>query len=217
MKKVQKGFTLVELIVVITILAILGTIAFISLQGYSQDAKNSKVTSDLRTLTSAVETGISDGTVTLSNIVTDTTATVGTANQVGSGSIFYSGALVQTTVGGTNTSTGVTYSVGTVNFAALQQNGDNFKYAVGNVTQPYVIAILADGDVDDNTATNDNYAVYQIAGQLPTSLDAEKQMAITGNFYPLDGSAITGLIAPNGAAPTGATNNQIVTGGGLAY
>lgn len=36
-----KWFTLVELIVVITILAILWTIAFISLQGYSQDSRNS--------------------------------------------------------------------------------------------------------------------------------------------------------------------------------
>jgi prepilin-type N-terminal cleavage/methylation domain-containing protein len=42
--------TLVELIVVITILAILGTIAFISLQGYSADARNSKRTSDVASL-----------------------------------------------------------------------------------------------------------------------------------------------------------------------
>lgn len=35
MKKL--GFTLVELIVIITILAILGTMAFISLEGYTQD------------------------------------------------------------------------------------------------------------------------------------------------------------------------------------
>jgi type II secretory pathway pseudopilin PulG len=45
---------LVELIVVITILAILGTIAFISLQGYSADARNSKRISDLGTIASAI-------------------------------------------------------------------------------------------------------------------------------------------------------------------
>jgi len=39
--KKKKAFTLVELIVVITILTILGTIAFISLQGYSRDARDS--------------------------------------------------------------------------------------------------------------------------------------------------------------------------------
>ena len=50
----KKAFTLVELIVVITILAILGTIAFISLQGYSADARNSKRTSDLGNIQSAI-------------------------------------------------------------------------------------------------------------------------------------------------------------------
>jgi prepilin-type N-terminal cleavage/methylation domain-containing protein len=34
------GFTLVELIVVITILAILGTIGFLSIQGYSASARD---------------------------------------------------------------------------------------------------------------------------------------------------------------------------------
>jgi len=47
MKKLSKWFTLVELIVVITILAILWTIAFLSLQWYSRDARNSKRTSEL--------------------------------------------------------------------------------------------------------------------------------------------------------------------------
>jgi prepilin-type N-terminal cleavage/methylation domain-containing protein len=51
----KSAFTLVELIVVITILSILWTIAFISLQWFSRDARNSKVNSDLRSLASIVE------------------------------------------------------------------------------------------------------------------------------------------------------------------
>jgi len=47
MNKQKQAFTLVELIVVITILAILGTIAFISLQWYSKDTRNSVRLSDL--------------------------------------------------------------------------------------------------------------------------------------------------------------------------
>jgi prepilin-type N-terminal cleavage/methylation domain-containing protein len=213
MKKVQKGFTLVELIVVITILAILGTIAFISLQGYSQDAKNSKVTSDLRTLTSAVETGISDGTVTLSNIVTETT---GSGNKLGGANLFYSGASNGVTRAISSlTGTGGSYKVGAVNFAALQQNGDNFTYAVGNVNRPYVISVLSANDVDNNTTTSDSYAVYQIAGQIPQADGASFNAAVTGNFYKLNGSAINGLIAPFNTG-VGMVNNAAI-GTGMTY
>lgn len=55
MKKSKKWFTLVELIVVITILAILWTIAFLSLQWYSTSARNSTRTSDLNSIKSAFE------------------------------------------------------------------------------------------------------------------------------------------------------------------
>jgi prepilin-type N-terminal cleavage/methylation domain-containing protein len=48
------GFTLVELIVVVTILAILWTIAFISLQWYTQEARDSKRISDVRSLISKI-------------------------------------------------------------------------------------------------------------------------------------------------------------------
>jgi prepilin-type N-terminal cleavage/methylation domain-containing protein len=65
----KQAFTLVELIVVITILAILGTIAFISLQGYSQDAKNSKVSSDLGTLASAIEISNTKGATDIKSIL----------------------------------------------------------------------------------------------------------------------------------------------------
>ncbi len=46
----QKAFTLVELIVVITILAVLWTIAFISLQWFSRDARDSKRLNDVKTI-----------------------------------------------------------------------------------------------------------------------------------------------------------------------
>lgn len=50
----KKAFTLVELIVVITILAILWTIAFLSLQWYSADSRNSKRTSDISNIRSSM-------------------------------------------------------------------------------------------------------------------------------------------------------------------
>jgi len=49
------GFTLVELIVVITILVILGTIAFVSLSGYSGSARDSSRVSDLTNLAKGLD------------------------------------------------------------------------------------------------------------------------------------------------------------------
>lgn len=56
----KKGFTLIELIVVITILAILGTIAFVNFNSYSGKARNSKRTSDLRTITGKIAIATTD-------------------------------------------------------------------------------------------------------------------------------------------------------------
>ena len=56
MKKIKKqGFTLVELIVVITILAILWTIAFVSLQWYSKSARDSARVSDMSRIKTSLE------------------------------------------------------------------------------------------------------------------------------------------------------------------
>jgi len=77
----KKAFTLVELIVVITILAILGTIAFISLQGYSTDARNSKRTQDLNNLAWAVNIKITKGTPIMS-FAADTSAQPATLPQI---------------------------------------------------------------------------------------------------------------------------------------
>lgn len=48
------GFTLVELIVVITILAILGAIGFLAITGYSTSAALAAVKSNVRTALSAI-------------------------------------------------------------------------------------------------------------------------------------------------------------------
>jgi prepilin-type N-terminal cleavage/methylation domain-containing protein len=50
-----KWFTLVELIVVITIIAILWTIAFITLQWYSAQARDSKRLSDIQNIKKSLE------------------------------------------------------------------------------------------------------------------------------------------------------------------
>jgi len=71
MRNTKKAFTLVELIVVITILAILGTIAFISFGGQTAGARNTKVTSDIRNIASAIEVGTSGASPrTLTQIIT---------------------------------------------------------------------------------------------------------------------------------------------------
>jgi len=49
------GFTLVELIVVITILVILGTIAFIQLGGFASSARDSARVSDMNSIMQGLE------------------------------------------------------------------------------------------------------------------------------------------------------------------
>jgi prepilin-type N-terminal cleavage/methylation domain-containing protein len=183
MKKLQKGFTLVELIVVITILAILGTIAFISLQGYSQDAKNSKVTSDLRTLVSAIETGVTDGTLTLSQL-TVSGSTLGTAAT----GDFASGATL---------TTGTNGAVGEIDFVALRQNGSDF---LDPEQKGYIGAYASDPLNSDNT-------FYQIVGQTKNAAGTYDAV-VKGNYIQTANADLNGLVADNAnTVPLGVTNS----------
>ena len=76
MKRKISWFTLVELIVVITILAILGTIAFISLQGYSLDARNSKRVNDLGSISTAMSIKITQWVGLIAFIAPDINAQI---------------------------------------------------------------------------------------------------------------------------------------------
>ncbi len=123
MKSTQKAFTLVELIVVITILAILGTIAFISLGSYTGDARNAKRTDAIGKIATSMENAITNGTSILSFAAN--------ANS----------ALTTPSIAGANQTT-TTYNAGDANYSALgvkasdfQDPNDGTAYKVGVTTK----------------------------------------------------------------------------------
>ncbi len=187
MRNTRSAFTLVELIVVITILAILGTIAFISLQGYSQEARNSKVTSDIRNLVTAIETDAArNGTQPDTLVINDPL----TANEV-SGD-FASGTLLDNS---TN------YSVGNLDLATLGQGSEDFTDPNGDGAE-YLYA----------AATTNGFSAYQLAGEI---VDEGTVMArVQGNYYKVNTNDVDGLIAPATGTVTGSgmTNNATITG-----
>ena len=186
MKMMKKaGFTLVELIVVITILAILGTIAFISLQGNTQDAKNSKVSSDLRSLVTAIEVATTKGDTTLIGIYG--TGTVADNSVTGAA---FSGV---TLTGSEN------YNVGTIDFTALKQSSDSFVDPDGN---QYVYSYIANG----------SEAYYQIAGEI-TEVSGLITKYVKGNYIKGATTDVDGLISTSSS--TGALTNDTTGTGSL--
>ncbi|MDD2891988.1 MAG: prepilin-type N-terminal cleavage/methylation domain-containing protein [Candidatus Gracilibacteria bacterium] len=91
------GFTLVELIVVITILVILGTIAFLNLGGYSGNARDSSRVSDLTNLSKSLDVvSIKSGsypTPDNSFLVTYSGGTIWTQGTIGSSVMNTIGAI----------------------------------------------------------------------------------------------------------------------------
>ncbi len=69
LKNTRKGFTLVELIVVIVILATLATVAFITLQDYPIQARDSKRTQDISSISQKMSAEYTKGTVKLSDFI----------------------------------------------------------------------------------------------------------------------------------------------------
>lgn len=174
MKSTKKAFTLVELIVVITILAVLATVAFISLTGYSQDAKNSKVASDIRSLVSAIEAGSAKGDFTVKDIVNTTLATShGITDVANSGTI----TLTSVAIAGT-------YDVGTVDFPTIKQNGDDFKDSDEN---EYLVAFVSSG----------SFAGYNVAGQTKNSAGTALAY-IAGNYIQVETTDAESLISQSG-------------------
>lgn len=102
----NKGaFTLIELIVTVTILAILWTIAFISLSWYSWDARDSKRISDIKNLANKINIEQAKGETLWDLIINTNTESGQILGQINQ--------LVR--------------SFGKANFEKLKENGKNFR------------------------------------------------------------------------------------------
>lgn len=119
MKKLNKGFTLVELIVVITILAVLATIAFITLGDYPTQSRDSKRESDIANIAKKISIITSDGTIKHKELVGDGNASAQTAG---------------------------TYKVysGDINFKKLKESPEAFKAPLEN--EKYQIVVVNDAN-----------------------------------------------------------------------
>lgn len=129
--------------------AVLGTVAFISLQWYSQEAKNSKIYSDLANLSKAVE--ISNTPLKSMVIEND--------EYLGNNVIVWDKVLTS----------GENYFVGTINFAALNQNWDDFKAPDGS---DYIIWVVVYKHI----------AKFQVMGKIQNP-DGSYKTAVKWSYY----------------------------------
>ncbi|MDD2907949.1 MAG: prepilin-type N-terminal cleavage/methylation domain-containing protein [Candidatus Gracilibacteria bacterium] len=177
-----KAFTLVELIVVITILAILGTIAFINLQGYSVSARDGKRVSDINNIMKKIGIESSKGT-SLSTLINTTKTNSGLIIDGNSGSSIQ----------------------GTANFSTLKEDGSKFKdpvtkgdyvfsYSVGGSgTGAYKFNQVSTVNEEENTAVvKGNYYKMQ-TGDTPSIIINEDDFFVEDGGVNLPYEIVEGI------------------------
>lgn len=114
------AFTLAELIVVVTILAILATVGFVSLQGYSSDARDSSLKANVRSVYTAISSeSVSTGNSPRYYVVHETGAAL-------VGAVAYADGNPLVLTGGDWNAVGTNYSAGNPDYAKLKLNPKKF-------------------------------------------------------------------------------------------
>ena len=210
------GFTLVELIVVITILAVLATIGFLALSGYSQDAKDSAIRANVRSVQTAIA---SESAVTNRSpryyVVHDSGAAL-------SGALVYVDGNPTSLTGGDWNAAGTNYSAGNPDYAKLKLNPEKFKVSASGLpggtlgvlarTAGFVPAeaaydprYLTVGAADAAAGTSGSgkkrtASYFQVAAISP----ATGAVTVSGN-YPSSSGSVAGLVKdPKASSSTGA-------------
>ncbi len=206
-----KGFTLVELIVVITILVILGTIAFLNLGGMSATARDAQRTSDLKQINDQIMIAQAKQGLAYSNMLSGTTA---------------SQISPLPSIGGTG-SLATDYFAGDVNYTVLGIDQAKFQdpvskvaYKMGVTTRAGSAYELAASLEETKTAlVMGTYKARTIAGTVSTGTGVAGVVTLgtgLGNFklndYIGNGTA-TGMITSISAdLKTITTNPNTMTG-----
>lgn len=82
-KRIQTGFTIVELLIVIVVIGILAAITVVAFNGVQQRANNARTTSDLNSLKKAIYAGRTNTNKTLFQIISNGNHTSGSCTALG--------------------------------------------------------------------------------------------------------------------------------------
>lgn len=191
-----RGFTLVELIVVVTVLAVLATVGFLSLSGYSDDARSASLKANVRTVYSAILTeSTTSGNSPRWYVEHSPSAALSGAF------VFVDGANVALTggdVGGLPADSN--YTAGNPRWDRLRMSADKFRIASfrspilsDDASAGYSTGMVSVGAVDVPKAgisgRKRNQPLFQVAAVLPSN----GMTTVTGNFTPQNSGA-AGLV-----------------------
>lgn len=166
--KMQKGFTLIELMVVIAVIGILASIALVSLTGVQRSARDSQRKSDLASYRTALEGYHANNTVYPATVVAgtaDTTASPGASSIFGTSSpLIAAGFMPKAILDPSNNNSACKISTAAAAQACL------YKYLTNTGNTSYVIwAIMENPNATGGVFSIDAKADTKTTATEPTA------------------------------------------------